>query len=71
MDQSVCAGVGNIYRTEILYEAAIHPNQPANTLTRAEVLKLWNTAVKQMQAGSCCAGLLRPEITNVLTTNPI
>lgn len=51
MDQSVCAGVGNIYRTEILYEAAIHPNQPANTLTRAEVLKLWNTAVKQMQAG--------------------
>ncbi|CAE7040009.1 nei1 [Symbiodinium natans] len=51
VDQAVCAGVGNIYRTEILYEAGIHPKQPANTLTRAEVLKLWNTAVKQMQAG--------------------
>ncbi|CAJ1357375.1 unnamed protein product [Effrenium voratum] len=51
VDQSVCAGVGNIYRTEILYEARIHPKQPANTLTLAEILKLWNVAVKQMQAG--------------------
>jgi len=51
MDQSSCAGVGNIYRSEILYEAGIHPNQPAQTLSRAEVLKVWNTAVKQMQAG--------------------
>ena len=51
VDQSVCAGVGNIYRTEILYEAQIHPKQPANTLTEAEVLKVWNVAVKQMQAG--------------------
>jgi len=51
MDQSFCAGVGNIYRTEALYEAAIHPNQPANTLSRAEVLRLWAIVVKQMQAG--------------------
>ena len=36
MDQSVCAGVGNIYRTEILYASGVHPKQPANTLTRAE-----------------------------------
>ena len=36
MDQSFSAGVGNIYRTEILYEAGVHPNQPANTLTRKE-----------------------------------
>eukprot|EP00441_Pelagodinium_beii_P032475 CAMPEP_0197641894 /NCGR_PEP_ID=MMETSP1338-20131121/15709_1 /TAXON_ID=43686 ORGANISM="Pelagodinium beii, Strain RCC1491" /NCGR_SAMPLE_ID=MMETSP1338 /ASSEMBLY_ACC=CAM_ASM_000754 /LENGTH=329 /DNA_ID=CAMNT_0043214937 /DNA_START=75 /DNA_END=1061 /DNA_ORIENTATION=- len=51
MDQSFSAGVGNIYRTETLYEAGIHPNQPANTLTRPEVLKLWNVIMKQMQAG--------------------
>lgn len=51
MDQTVSAGVGNIYRTEVLYEAGIHPNQPANTLTRSEVLKLWALTVKQMQAG--------------------
>jgi len=51
VDQSVMAGVGNIYRSEILYEAGIHPKQPSNTLTEAEILKLWNVAVKQMQAG--------------------
>lgn len=51
MDQSMFAGVGNIYRTETLYEAGIHPNQPANTLTRKELLKLWSVIVKQMQAG--------------------
>ncbi|CAE7638039.1 nei1 [Symbiodinium pilosum] len=51
MDQSISAGVGNIYRSEILYEAGVHPKQLANTLPRAEVLKIWNTAVKQMQAG--------------------
>jgi len=51
MDQSCCAGVGNIYRTEALYEAAIHPNQPATTLSRVEVLNLWAVVVKQMQAG--------------------
>ncbi|CAK0876836.1 unnamed protein product [Prorocentrum cordatum] len=51
MDQTVAAGVGNIYRTEVLYEAGIHPNQPANTLTRNEALKLWAVTVKQMQAG--------------------
>eukprot|EP00913_Durusdinium_trenchii_P012889 g12104.t1 len=44
-------GIGNIYRTEILYEAALHPKQPANTLTQQEILKVWNVAVKQMQAG--------------------
>ena len=51
VDQSVVAGVGNIYRSEILYEAGIHPKQPSNSLTEAEILRLWNVAVKQMQAG--------------------
>eukprot|EP00927_Polykrikos_kofoidii_P062971 TRINITY_DN57784_c0_g1_i1.p1 TRINITY_DN57784_c0_g1~~TRINITY_DN57784_c0_g1_i1.p1 ORF type:complete len:350 (-),score=58.06 TRINITY_DN57784_c0_g1_i1:144-1145(-) len=51
MDQSCSAGVGNIYRTEALYEAKIHPEQPANTLTRTELVRLWATISKQMQAG--------------------
>lgn len=51
VDQSVVAGVGNIYRSEILYEAGIHPKQPSNSLTEAEIVTLWNVAVKQMQQG--------------------
>eukprot|EP00933_Yihiella_yeosuensis_P078742 TRINITY_DN9056_c0_g2_i3.p1 TRINITY_DN9056_c0_g2~~TRINITY_DN9056_c0_g2_i3.p1 ORF type:complete len:364 (+),score=77.80 TRINITY_DN9056_c0_g2_i3:89-1180(+) len=51
MDQSIFCGVGNIYRTEILYEAGIHPNQPANTLTQKEIMHIWALTVKQMQLG--------------------
>lgn len=51
MDQACLAGVGNIYRSETLYEAKIHPEQPANTLTKQELLSLWNIVTKQMQAG--------------------
>jgi formamidopyrimidine-DNA glycosylase len=51
MDQSVIAGVGNIYRSETLYEAGIHPEQPANTLSESELKRLWNIIVKQMQDG--------------------
>ena len=38
LDQSVLAGIGNIYADEILFAARIHPARPANTLTAEE----WN-----------------------------
>ena len=38
LDQSVVAGIGNIYSDEILFAARIHPKRPANTLTTEE----WN-----------------------------
>lgn len=38
LDQSVVAGIGNIYSDEILFAARIHPERPANTLTPEE----WN-----------------------------
>mgnify|MGYP002511102519 CR=1 FL=1 len=36
LDQSVIAGIGNIYSDEILFAAKIHPACPANSLTKAE-----------------------------------
>ena len=38
LDQSIIAGIGNIYSDEILFAAHIHPARPANTLTTEE----WN-----------------------------
>ncbi len=40
LDQSVVAGLGNIYADETLYRAGIHPLRPAATLTAAEVARL-------------------------------
>jgi formamidopyrimidine-DNA glycosylase len=40
MDQSVVAGLGNIYVDESLFDARLHPLTPANTLTSAETALL-------------------------------
>lgn len=42
LDQSVVAGIGNIYSDEILFKAKIHPSRPANSLNSNE----WNTLAK-------------------------
>ena len=40
LDQSLLAGVGNIYASEALFEAGISPRLPAQRLTREQVRKL-------------------------------
>ena len=40
LDQKVVAGIGNIYASEILHRAGIHPTQPANSLNSMSLNKL-------------------------------
>jgi formamidopyrimidine-DNA glycosylase len=40
LDQSIVAGIGNIYVDEILFAAGIHPARKANTLTVGEIRKI-------------------------------
>lgn len=42
MDQSVIAGIGNVYRAEMLFRAQIDPHTPANTLSEATLAELWD-----------------------------
>jgi endonuclease VIII len=51
MDQSVLAGIGNIYRTEILWRQKIHPALPGKFLDRSAFELIWNDAVKLLQIG--------------------
>src|ERR687889_196675 len=37
LDQSVVAGLGNIYVDEVLFAAGVHPTRKANTLSREEI----------------------------------
>lgn len=41
MDQSVIAGIGNVYRAELLFRAGIDPHTPANQLTDEQLHALW------------------------------
>lgn len=42
LDQTVVAGVGNIYADESLWGAKIHPNRLVNTITTSEFAALYN-----------------------------
>lgn len=51
MNQGIIAGVGNVYRSEILHLLQIHPERPARTLSRAEFDCLWKLTVDLLKIG--------------------
>jgi len=51
LNQSVIAGVGNVYRAEILFLLGIHPQLQANELERATFDKMWKLTVELLQIG--------------------
>ncbi|WP_163509843.1 Fpg/Nei family DNA glycosylase [Fodinicola acaciae] len=72
MDQSVLAGVGNVYRAEVLYRAGMDPYRPGRDLSEAEWLELWSDLVGLMKAGVRTGRIttLRPEHRKRLPTKP-
>ena len=46
MDQSIIAGIRNIYSDEILWEAGIHPERKPKTLKKDEIMKMWKATKK-------------------------
>jgi formamidopyrimidine-DNA glycosylase len=42
LDQSLIAGIGNMYADESLFEAKVHPMKPAGELTKAEINRLYD-----------------------------
>jgi len=51
MDQSVIAGIGNVYRAELLFRANIEPHTPGNRITREQLDAVWADAVKLLKVG--------------------
>ena len=48
MDQSFTAGIGNLYSDEMLYQAGLRYDRPANTLTATEVRRLYRAMVETL-----------------------
>jgi DNA-formamidopyrimidine glycosylase len=65
MDQSVLAGVGNVYRAEILFRHRVHPLRPGRTLRRGQFLTMWADLVELMEEGVRTGRIdtVRPEHT--------
>ncbi|MEW2492298.1 DNA-formamidopyrimidine glycosylase family protein [Streptomyces nodosus] len=51
MDQKVIAGVGNVYRAEVLFRHGIHPYRPGRDITPAEWDAIWADLVALMREG--------------------
>jgi DNA-formamidopyrimidine glycosylase len=51
MDQSVLAGVGNVYRAEVLYRAGLSPFRPGRQLEEPVWSALWSDLRRLMRAG--------------------
>jgi endonuclease-8 len=51
MDQSVVAGIGNVYRAEALFVTGLHPLRPGTDCGRAELEALWSTAQGMLRQG--------------------
>lgn len=65
MDQEVIAGVGNVYRAEVLFRHRVHPLRPGNTLRRTQFAAMWADLVTLMAEGVVSGRIdtVRPEHT--------
>ncbi|MDY6998843.1 MAG: zinc finger domain-containing protein [Actinomycetota bacterium] len=51
MDQTVIAGVGNVYRSELLFRHRIDPLRPGTTISADEFEAMWRDLVTLMKIG--------------------
>lgn len=51
MNQEMIAGIGNVYRAEILFRAGINPHTPAKQLTREQLSDIWVDSVELLKVG--------------------
>lgn len=65
LDQRIVAGIGNIYKSEGLFLAAIHPGRRSDSLTSRELQVFFDELIPLMQAGRLEYGMtitLPPEL---------
>lgn len=51
MDQAVLAGIGNVYRAEVLFRHRTHPLRPGRTLRVGQLRAMWDDLVELMAEG--------------------
>lgn len=48
LDQTIAAGIGNVYRNEVLFEAGIHPERPIGTIGDEDLRWVFERSAAQM-----------------------
>jgi endonuclease-8 len=68
MNQDVIAGIGNVYRAELLFRAEITPHRPGNLCTTDELQAIWDDSVKLLRIGVKTGFMITKE--NLFRKNP-
>jgi formamidopyrimidine-DNA glycosylase len=66
LDQSIIAGIGNMYADEALFESKIHPTRPAQSLSKGEIQRLYDAIKKVLYKalklkGASVRNYIRPD----------
>ena len=64
MNAKVVVGIGNIYATEALFLAHIHPATPTSSLTEIQIQRLVETIKKVLQSAIECGGTTLKDFVN-------
>lgn len=51
LDQSILAGIGNVYRAELLFLVGVHPDTPGSAIEKATFDRLWKLARELLLRG--------------------
>jgi endonuclease-8 len=51
LDQKVIAGIGNVYRAEVLWELGIHPARPGRSVSVSDLQAMWDWLARQLRVG--------------------
>lgn len=62
LDQDAIAGIGNVYRGEVLFLCGINPLRPASSLSEEEFECIWDRTVELMRIGK--------RLGRIVTTDP-
>ena len=65
MDQTIIAGIGNIYSDEILWETEIHPERKVSNISEKEMKNMWQNTKKVLVKGIKMGGDSMSDYRNI------
>ena len=65
LDQSIIAGIGNIYANELLFDAKVHPKFVANKLSNRQLNKIINSSIIILEKAIVKGGSSIKDYTNI------
>lgn len=68
-DQTVAAGIGNVFRSELLFLVGLNPLVPANEVSEETAERLWSVAVAELKKGERVGRIVTVEPVDVGVDN--